>query len=107
MEADEEYVEMVREAILADAKKPKQPGDAPEGPSLGEWSALHDILADLVDSIRVLEAAVIAAAGAKPPRPKPYSRPQTPMTQMAESVRIEAKRARHEMLVRKLIPHAE
>ena len=105
MEADEEYVEMVREAIIAAPDKKDK--DEPTGPSLGEWSALHDILADVVDSIRVLETAVIAAAGAKPPRPKPYSRPQTPMTQMAESARIEAKRARHEMLVRKLIPHAE
>lgn len=52
-------------------------------------------LTDIHDRLSELIAAVIAAAGGKPPKPTPLPRPRTAV----DRLRAQARRARHDSLV--------
>lgn len=67
---DEEHVE----AILA--AQEGQP-ETEFAPPLSEWDTKAALLAEIVDELRVLRGVSIAAAGGKPGKMKPTSRPTT------------------------------
>lgn len=103
MEDDPEYVDMVREAWLKAPEKKDAP--EPKGPPLSEWSGVQDALMDVVDGLGQVREAVIAAGGGKPKDVRPAPRPETALTVMSRSVRIEKRKAAHDTLVGRLLPH--
>lgn len=101
MEDDPEYVELVREAwINTSDEKEEEP---PSGPSMADWSALHEVTANVIDEIRLLRATVAATVGGKE-KPKFVVRPKTAMMEASESARITKRRLKHEALIAKLVP---
>lgn len=103
MENDPEYVEMVREAYLNQPRDKQK--DEPKGPPLTEWSEIREGLAEVVDALSNLRETVIATSGGKPQQVKPAPRPETAMTVMTRSARIEKRKAAHDTLVGRLLPH--
>lgn len=88
---DEELAEL----IIA---HPAPPSAA--GPRVSEWSPERAALAEISDKLSTLTAAVIAAAGAKPPRLSPSPRPQV----AADRLRERRREADHLSLVARVIP---
>lgn len=79
---------MVEQLLDAGVKRPSRP------PS-GEWGLEHELLATVVDRLAGVAAAVVAAAGVKPPSVSAYPRP------LSAVERVESRRAwrRHDALV--------
>lgn len=65
-----------------------------------DWSPEREALADILDRLGNLVQAVIAAAGAKPPRVAPAPRPDTAVTRLRSQRRVE----RHHALVARVLP---
>lgn len=108
MEDDPEYVEMVREALLADENfkaSSNREEEKPKGPRLSDWNETSDGFADVIEELRVLREAVIAGAGGKPQAVKPAPRPDTALMKVSQSVKIEKREAKHQSVVNQLLPH--
>lgn len=75
----------------------------PEGAAvvrISEWSSERAALAEISDKLSSVIAAVIAAAGSKPPAFVPSPRPKVAADRLRERQRVEA----HLSLVDRLIP---
>lgn len=70
------------------------------GPRLSEWSPERDALADVVDMLGNVVAAVIAAAGVKPPQINRTRRPKTAFDRARQRQRVQ----RHHQLVARVLP---
>jgi len=68
---------------------------------VSEWSPIREGLAQVVDQLKAVQSAVIAAAGAKPPRVNPSPRPVTAVHRVK---RAKAKRQHLELVSRVLPP---
>lgn len=97
---DEEHAKMLIEAEDA-AKKAGKPLD--RGPSVATWSPEVGVLTSILDALRentyVTKAVATDKGGGKPPKPAP--RP----TNVLERVRLRMKQQRHDILVRRMLPH--
>jgi hypothetical protein len=92
------------EALLNDDEFAEQLLNMPDAPvareRLSEWSPLREGLARVEDAVHQLQAAVIAAAGVKPPKVETAVRPIT----AADRVRHRRRRQEHESLVARVLP---
>lgn len=60
---------------------------------ISEFSPLRETLSDLYDRQGEIVQAIIAAAGAKPPKLKPYPRPRTALDRLRDKHRYEKHRS--------------
>lgn len=98
----------VNEAVLndrefAEAVVARESGDRPEwAPKVSEFDLHATLLRDVIQALQGVQAAVIAAAGGKPPKIKPYPAPRTAL----EEVRQDVLQAWADSLISRLTPHA-
>lgn len=99
------------EAVLNDrefakevvAQESENREDAPEwAPKISEFDLHATLLRDVIQALQGVQAAVIAAAGGKPPKIIPYPAPKTAL----EEVRQEALQEWADDLISRLTPHA-
>lgn len=102
---DEEHAKMMAEALAA--RQESDDDRKPVGPSLTSWTPEVAALTNVLDAVRGVQHAVIAvAAGKKAPEPpKPAPRPVTPLERALKRVDFERRKAAHENLVARLLPH--
>ena len=67
---------------------------------LSEWSPVREGLARVEDALHQVSATVIAAAGAKPPKVEPATRPITAI----EKARYRRRSREHEELLARVLP---
>lgn len=97
---DEEHAEMIAKSM---AESPDNA--APAAPPLRTWSQEASILADVMDQLRRIEATIVGAAGGKPGKSAPYTRPETALQRALQRGVHERKSANHKALVGRLLPH--
>lgn len=90
--------ETITRMMLANSSEDKKKSAAPR---LSTFSPEVQILADLVDTVASVRAAVIASQGGKPGKAKPYPRPETARDRVKSSMRRED----HERLRARVLPH--
>lgn len=103
---DEEHAKMMAESIAARQAQ----GDDPKssGPALTTWTAEVAMLTNVLDAVRGVQHAVIAVnqpKGKAPEAPKPAPRPVTPLERAIREVEFSRKKAKHESLVARVLPH--
>lgn len=99
---DPEHAKMVAAAMAA--RKESGEGDN-NGPHLTTWTPEMSMMAKIVDSIKAVSYAVYASQGGKPSTPEPEPRPKTPIELEMKRAEFARKKANHESLVHRLLPH--
>lgn len=100
---DEEHAAMIAESL---AMRESEGEKAPAGPALHTWTPEVALLTALRDDVRALHYIIPASQGdkkAKPPPPLP--RPTTPLEAAVHRASFEHRKAKHEDLVKRLLPH--
>ncbi|HEX7050128.1 MAG TPA: hypothetical protein VF188_08015 [Longimicrobiales bacterium] len=72
----------------------------PRPPDLTEWGPDVQVLAEVRDLLASLLVVTVRANGGKPPKPKPYPRPETALQRVKRRTRV----LRHSELVRRVLP---
>lgn len=100
---DPEHAKMVAKAMAAR----QDSGEAAEnkGPHLTAWTPETAMLAKVIDAIKGVSYTVAAVQGGKPPIPEPEPRPKTPIELEMKREEYARKKAAHESLVARLLPH--
>lgn len=101
---DEEHAKMMAEAI---AEQGSSSGES-KGPSLTTWTPEVAMLTNIYDAVRGVQHAVVAVQSAKgkaPEAPKPAPRPVTPLERAIKIAENSRRRAKHESLVARVLPH--
>lgn len=77
------------------------------GPALTTWTPEVAMLANVLDAVRGVQHAVVAVQAGKkaPPPPEPSPRPKTPLEKAMARAEYERKKAAHEALAARLLPH--
>lgn len=103
---DEEHAKMMADALTARAEKTGESTDS-RGPSLTTWTPEVAMGANVVDAVRSVAHAVVAVQSGKnaPEPPKPMPRPKTPLESAMKLAEHRRKKAKHESLVARLLPH--
>lgn len=102
---DEDHAKMMAESLAAR----KDAGDERDtaGPSLTTWTPEVAMLTNILDAVRGVQHAVVAVNAGKqaPPAPDPTPRPVTPLERAMKRVEYERRKARHEALAARMLPH--
>lgn len=99
---DEEHAEMVAKAMA----ERKDNEDEAYHPPIRYWSQESALLADVLDAVRNLGYVTRAANGDKAAQPPPPSpRPTSLLERAMGEARLRAKKAKHEALVARVLPH--
>ncbi len=102
---DEEHAKMMAESLAAR----KAAGDERDdrSPALTTWTPEVAMLANVLDAVRGVQHAVVAVQAGKkaPPPPEPSPRPKTPLEKAMARAEYERKKAAHESLAARLLPH--
>lgn len=89
--------EVVAEAVA------RESGEGPEwAPRISEFDLHATLLRDVIHALQGVQAAVIASAGGKPPKVKPYPAPRTAV----DEARQRALQMWADDLIGRLTPHA-
>ena len=103
---DEGHAEMMAEAIMAQ-REANPDSDQKPSPSLTTWTPEVAALTNVLDAVRGVQHAVYAAQHGKkagePPKPSP--RPVTPLEKALKRAEFERRKAAHESLVARVLPH--
>lgn len=99
---DPEHAKMLAESIAARAASGE---DENKGPHLTTWTPEMSMLAKVIDAIKGVSWTVAAVNGQKPAEPKPEPRPRTPIELEMKRAEYARKKANHESLVARLLPH--
>lgn len=100
---DEEHAAMIAESLAARQAEGEQ---TTSGPSLNTWTPEVAAITQLDDSVRQLIYVTTVAAGdktAKPPAPLP--RPHTPLESAMKRADFAARKAKHQSIVERVLPH--
>lgn len=104
---DEDHAQMMADSIAArrNAGQDEQSEDA--GPHLTTWTPEVAVLTSVLDAVRNVQHAVYAAQHGKkagePPKAAP--RPVTPLQRALRRAEFERRKAAHEALVARVLPH--
>lgn len=99
---DPEHAKMVAKAMASR----KDSGESEnKGPHLTAWTPETAMLAKVIDAIKGVSYTVAAVQGAKPSMPDPEPRPKTPIELEMKREEYARKKAAHEALVARLLPH--
>lgn len=104
---DEEHAKMLADAM---SKQVDETGEMPKskGPALTTWTPEVAALTNILDAVRGVQHAVVAVQAPKgkaPEPPKPSPRPSTPLEAAMKLMEHRRKKAKHESLVARLLPH--
>lgn len=100
---DEEHAKMIAESMAA-----REDGDGEDsGPPLQGWSEEIERLTQIYDAVRGVQYAIIAvnSQGNTPEAPKPTKRPTTALEKALERQKYASRKARHDSLVSRMLPH--
>lgn len=101
---DEEHAEMLA-ASMAE-REGAESDAAPGGPALRTWTPELKALTEVIDGVRRVEWAVIAAAGKGAPKPpEPLPRPSSLMAQAMKKAETKRRLKAHQNLTQRLLPH--
>lgn len=103
---DDEYAEMVSEASMQRAAR----GESDKGASQWkpeDWTPQMQVLSDLVYEVRHLQSITRTVFGGAWRDPVPYDRLSTKVMSAVKRGDFARRQARHERLVKKLLPHRE
>lgn len=103
---DEEHAKMMAEAIAAREKSGEKGQDT--GPALTGWTPEVSALTNLLDAVHGVTHAIVAVnspKGKSPEAPKPAPRPVTPLERALRGAEYRRKKAKHESLVARMLPH--
>lgn len=101
---DEDHAKMMAESLAAR----KASGDEQDhGPALTTWTPEVAMLANVLDAVRNVSHAVVAVQAGKkaPPAPDPVPRPRTPLEKAMARAEFARKKAAHESLAARVLPH--
>ena len=104
---DEEHAKMMADSIAAQKAASGSEGES-KGPSLTTWTPEVAMLTNILDAVRGVQHAVIAVQSPKgkaPESPKPAPRPVTPLERALKLVEFNRRKAAHESLVARVLPH--
>lgn len=104
---DEEHAAMMAESIQAQAAASGQQPEA-KGPSLTGWTNEVAALTNVLDAVRAVQHTIVAVnseRGKVPEPPKPAPRPVTPLEKALKAAAFAARKAKHESLVARVLPH--
>lgn len=90
---DKEHVKALLEATKGQPPTPYHPPQS-------EFGLTQELLTKVVEAVQQATLAVIASAGAKPPKVKPLPRPAS----LVEDIKLEDIERKHEDLVRRILP---
>lgn len=103
---DEEHAKMMADALAArDASGDKQEA---KGPALTTWTPEVAALTNVLDAVRQVQHAIVAVnspKGKSPESPKPSPRPVTPLERALKLNEFNRRKAAHESLVARVLPH--
>lgn len=103
---DEEHAKMMAEALSEREKAGEKSED--KGPALTGWTQEVAALTNILDAVRGVTHAVVAVnspKGKTPEPPKPAPRPVTPLERAMKAADFRRKKAKHESLVARMLPH--
>lgn len=103
---DEEHALMMAESLAA--RSDDQKDSTPSGPALTTWTPEVAMLTNILDAVRSVQHAVVAVQaerGKAPKPPEPSARPVTPLERAMKRVEHERRKAKHEALVARVLPH--
>lgn len=103
---DEEHAQMMAEAIAAREQSGEKSED--NGPALVGWTNEVAVMTNVLDAVRGVAHAVVAVnspKGKTPEAPKPAPRPRTPLERALKAAEFSRKKAKHESLVARMLPH--
>lgn len=104
---DEDHAKMMAESIAAQ-REANPDGAKQQGPSLTTWTPEVAALTNVFDAVRGVQHAIIAVNSGKgkaPEVPKPAPRPVTPLEKALKAAEFKARKAKHESLVARILPH--
>jgi hypothetical protein len=97
---DEEHAAMVAKAMA------ERSDDEPDShPPMRTWSSELEMLAKLVDAVRANTYTLAAVNSGKGSPPPPEPRPQTALERAQKIARHQRRKAKHEALVARMLPH--
>lgn len=102
---DEDHAQMMAESLAA--RRESDDDATASGPSLTTWTPEVAMLTNILDAVRGVQHAVVAVQAGKnaPPAPDPAQRPVTPLEKAMRRVEYQRRKAVHENLVARLLPH--
>lgn len=102
---DQEHADMLA-ASIAERSQGDGPTE-PTGPALRTWTPELKAMTDLIDAVRKVEWAVIAAAAGKkaPNPPEPLPRPTSLMAAAMKKAENKRRLEAHKSLAQRLLPH--
>lgn len=102
---DEEHAKMMAQAI--ESRRENSTAAEDTGPALTTWTPEVAVMTNVLDAVRGVAHAVMAAQHGKkagePPKPAP--RPVTPLERAMRQAAFERRKAAHESLVARVLPH--
>lgn len=103
---DEDHAAMIAESLAAR----EQEGEVtPKGPALHTWTPEVAAITRLTDAVKevsyVVAAVNYSGSGPRPQPPKPEPRPHTPLESAIARADFNRRKASHEKLVKRLLPH--
>lgn len=104
---DEEHAKMMAESLAAREDIGESDTEA-KGPALNTWTPEMAALTNIFDAVRSLTHTLIAVNSSKgkvPDPPKPAPRPVTPLARATARAKFERRKAAHEALVARVLPH--
>lgn len=103
---DEDHAEMIAKSLAA---REKEGEVTPKGPALHTWTPEVAAITRNTDAVKeisyVLAAVNWDGKSAKPSPPKPEPRPHTPLEGAITRADFNRRKASHEKLVKRLLPH--
>jgi len=103
---DPDHAKMMAESIAA--READGEDTSPRGPSLTTWTPEVAALTNVLDAVRGVQHAIVAVnseKGKTPEPPKPSPRPVTPLERALKLAEFERKKAKHQSLVARVLPH--
>lgn len=100
---DEEHAAMIAESLAAREAEGEQ---VRKGPPITSWTPEVAAITELTDAVRHLTYVTAAVQGdktSKPPEPLP--RPQTPLEAAMKRASWSARKAKHDSIVARMLPH--
>jgi hypothetical protein len=103
---DEDHAAMIAESL---ASREQEGEVQPKGPSLQSWTPEVAAITRLTDAVKevsyVVAAVNYSGKGARPQPPKPEPRPRTPLEAAIQRADFNRRKASHDKLVKRLLPH--
>lgn len=100
--SDEEHAAMIAESL---ARRTEEGERTPTGPSMVSWTPEVAAITTVADAVRRVEYTLGRVNGSKEKPPEPLPRPSTPLEAAIKRVKFNDRKAKHDALAKRLLPH--